>query len=94
MRILDNFIPGRDIGKEWVNCGLGGTINKTTWNNINIDEYAIDSKNINHIFGLVKSRCVAFTMKSYETINGIILSEVNLRIILNFNVLVLADISM
>ena len=42
MRIFDNFIPGGDIWKERVNCGLCGTINITTWNNINIDEYAVD----------------------------------------------------
>ena len=30
MRIFDNFIPGKDIWKEGVNCGLCGTINITT----------------------------------------------------------------
>ena len=46
MRMFDNFIPGRDILKERVNCGLCGTINVTTSHNINIDEYGVDSKKL------------------------------------------------
>ena len=85
MRIFDNFIPGRGIWKDRVNCRLCGTINIISWNNINIDEYAIDGKNINHIFRLVKSRYVEFTMKSYEAINGFISPEINLIVILDNN---------
>ena len=47
--------PGEILGKERVNCGLFGTINITTSNNINIDEYAVDNKNIDYTFRLVKS---------------------------------------
>ena len=41
--------------EERVNYGLRGTSDITTCNNINIDKYDVDSKNINHIFRLVKS---------------------------------------